>query len=1037
MKKLLCSHLYGFITFNRFVYQVSDEEKGGMRAAMEAATADTKTELFDDNQKLDKAKISKDFTGKIDTYIKSKTAEIKKVETDADKKAAQEKKEKDYADALAALREEYVGEDGNGGKLAELMGQADKKREESAKSFSESMGVKLTVDNRNNVDGAFAKGTELYNHYDEIDSGSNGPGAQMPVILNMLEVVYIEEGKDAALRLAQDMENRSKGVGNNMDTKNMNEVFGAATFKTANDLELTKGASADLQGRMYGLVYLSGRAFGDSETGKQAQAAYLQFLKGEAARIGQIKDANEKSTAAQALTTPTEWAATNPEYKGGLKKYAEVSEKGSKIFELTDKIPNPMERNMMNGILRGIVAGETDPKKQEELINSALAAMGKTVADIGSITSEDIQKFTKDKKLDGYGDGMWKLPNNIDIRFEMQGRLSGLMHVADSTDFEKDEFGNDRSPRVRAAYKSYIAEATAENSPLMKDVLAKAKDLGDLTKAMTDARDNHDLAKFLPLNAQVLQKTTEVLIPFYSGVKKPAKWLADFDAKEKKEGTANPDQKYVDNVLSSIPRGNNPFEYDHLAGILLAVIKGQPKEKWGELVNARLADMEIDPENITEADRGKFMNIVGGRTAYNKGWTVDAKSKGYVSSMIFSADAVGGKDDSEFVTRYRTYVQGQMNKLDGDPEFKDAVDGRDKAGMGLKSRLDTAVAKLNADPNPSNKAEVASIQSQMDQIEASMFKKTQELVMDPAAFKAKEATEKKDANDKVLGENKDFLDKNSKLDAAGAKTALEAIFKAADTSKMDAAKKKAFEAKKTELSGLKGLAGAKTDMDRMRVIAQAQDYVNSLTDPNAAKRYQDVAFNYDLTTRTLVLSKLDIAKKEKNYKDFLESYATSLGLPKGSKDVTDALAEIKKETDPDKRAAVIAEQLTKITASSTNILNNPKTSPFTKADFEIYSAYIAEQQKKNQAPPPRVREGVKPGPGGTGAGSPPGGPGSGPNPGPGSGPKPGPGAGSPPGGPGGKPPESTDKDKKYVSVTGDYVGLVNSVTGALDKPKLA
>ncbi len=994
---------------SRFVFQYSAED---YQKQMETMNVESEKPNMDDETKAMEqyATVEGRASKAMDTFSKSEKDKVKA----AREKAREEDKknfpsDEDLDKALSTAKTEALK------KLKTNYDAAQQKRTENAKAFSESMGVKLTQANRASVDDAVGKG-ELKRAIGEIDTGSEGPGNNMDRITQMLKIVYIEEGKAAAEVLARQMERKSEGVGDNMDRKSMNDVFGEGTFKTADDAKLTEGASSTVSGRMYGLVYVAGRAFGDSEAGKAAYAAYMEYLKAEGEKIKANKNWAEKDKAAVALMTPTEWAAQNTLHRMGLKKYAEAG--GAP--ELLDKIESGDAKNKLKAVLDGILRGETDPKKRDAMVKQMMTDLGKDENSIASLTPADLEAYLRSKKLDGYGDTFDKLKMDKASDFEaiekarsmglerfksnMKGYLSGLQLSADSKEFK--DGNKDYSARVRQEYRDYIKQQSSleGGGDLMNNLQT------GINKVLTPPTTMPEVITW--------GMKVPGLVDMYSsavrtGFQTPDLFFVTFLAKEKEKYKDHPQEREVDDMLSKIP-AEKTKERDYLRGILLGAIGGETDpDKMRKLAEDAMKDqngLNMDPAKLEEVDFKKNLKkFIEDRKEFfgEDGKKLGDMTQGYAAGLLYQAEQ-RFKDKPELLDAYKKQVKEKLDEYAKVEETKDAV-----------RRLEAYKLNLPIETDPQKKKNT---QKQIDELQSSMYRGAWEKILYPATFEKEKAPQLKE---QTLAGNKDFLDKYGqadKLDKPNSEKSLTAIFGSVPKDKITDANKKAYEDKQKELAA--ALGKAKTPEDRLKILAQAQDFTAHFVDGKAPEdRFQTVAEQYTLTVKIA-----DTAKDKKKSDAYIKAMAKALGYKDDDQKVKDALAAITDAAES-KRAGVLADQVVALYAGADAAKRPPIA--YTKEAYDTYSAYIAEAEAKAAQAKAAAK---KPAPGAGGAG----GSGSG------GGPKPGPGVGTLiVGGGGPKPgpaPTPGDKDKPAPKETKETMDadkllgvLKTTVTGVLAK----
>ena len=599
------------------------------QAEHDIAAKQAEVEKEDATKGLNHDASHEDFVKKVDLVIgdKRKTWEAR---TDIDAAA-----KVDMVTRLNALRGKYLGMFEANFKAAEV------KRDADLKAFTESASVKLAEVRRAKVaellkDPALKAG---------VDKLSQANPFNFNVAQGALKVVYLQEGKAAAEKMLNDLLARvSAGYkgksGTGIDNFDLKFVFGAEmgdVKKLVPESTLLADASlGDCTGRMMGYLIEGGRAFVDGQPGDAARAAYSQYIQGEAAKFaGKQLDTNNKqqldqvNAAVAAILTPTEWVKQHTEFAAILKDHVDADKKLADLKNMTDQIKDPVVRKITESYFATLLKNETDPAKQDQIIAEALAKMGKKPEDLVTMTDADLKNIVPNSK-EVYGNGVWKMQEHADVRFEVQGRLSGLVAAADHL---YDDVG------FKAEYRTYVQNMTTEGSDFMKNVLGLTKQIDALA-----AKDPNDPA-IAGLNEQV-----RALI---GTLKSPADYLKEYQA-----GT---EKRFVETYLANISRKGKELATDTLEGSLVAAIKGKERGEWGDLIQQRLAAMGM--LNSGDLSQAVMDGFTQGREAYGTGWRIDSKSKGYISGLLANAENMPNAP-KDFAAKYRAVVEARMKGID-------------------------------------------------------------------------------------------------------------------------------------------------------------------------------------------------------------------------------------------------------------------------------------------------------------------------------------------------------------------------------------
>jgi hypothetical protein len=323
---------------------------------------------------------------------------------------------------------------------------------------------------------------------------------------------------------------------------------------------------------------------------------------------------------------------------------------------------------------------------------------------------------------------------------------------------------------------------------------------------------------------------------------------------------------------------------------------------------------------LSASDSKKYEEFIKTRTEYNKGWTIDGKSRGYVSSMIYAAENMPGTDP-EFSKNYRSYVRDQMKKIDEDTEFKSDVGARDTKVSGLIDRVTVAKAKLEANPGDAGTAaEYRILRRQLDDLEDRMFKKTQALVKTPEEFK-KEFEEKKN-----LPGNQEFIKKHGDLTHAQALKKLDEILVKAseDFRKANA---QTFRDDLTKIQNNSELDANQKKNERLKLLAKVQ----GAFDRDAGKG--DDTTRYERAVDKYILAKYirTWSDNKENAKSVLNYVAENLlGLKGDDPKLSISISRVEGASDAD-RAKALAQQVVALYEGV------GKSAEFKQEDYDNYN----------------------------------------------------------------------------------------------------
>ncbi|MFC1748048.1 hypothetical protein ACFL2V_04505 [Pseudomonadota bacterium] len=560
MKNLKCRSSYDPFEASRLVYDKAPSGADKYGKGMETGLAFEHGQI-DAHELLDYDQAKKQVEPKLDAFVVStlstlssengeKTKEEKAALDAIDQKTPKGKKEHakkkaEFEAAKAARDSAYakMGEELQAAKqatLEKLQGKITEKIEErkaQAKEFSDSWRRKLLehgIAERKGDSYKILTGSSNFKAISDIGFGEytlavapkEGPGSKewdeeqmQAATVALLEVVYIEDGPEAAAAKAAEIVANSKSFGKPVDYDVLHASFGGSTDgmgpRGSIQYSLDENICPPLEssyttGRIWGLMYQADKVFSKEASSPHFQS-YRAYVEGESQRIRHLPG-EQALEEVKRIMTPKEWAMKHsPEVFTEEKRTNPDQFAANVASDVIDRIPVPSDEKerpaydqkvaQVQEIIRGVIEAEPDSAKWEKAVEAALAQMMGGKFEASKLGTVDPEKVLSGRGL--YG----SIPKRLDPRTKayISGLIFGAERAYENSKYSVEEGGKvverDFLTRYKAAVNAALGKGKSKEGAesgfiqvgVAEHVIDQAYD--DMRDQKAESRDNNPKGK--------------------------------------------------------------------------------------------------------------------------------------------------------------------------------------------------------------------------------------------------------------------------------------------------------------------------------------------------------------------------------------------------------------------------------------------------------------------------------------------------------------------------------------------------------------